>query len=178
MAGMRSGWAFIVLAAALCLLISLDLAAQQLPRLQEDNLAGQKVDLPDAASGKVAVLVFGFTHASQTTTEAWVKRIQADFSKTSGFELYQLPVLEDAPRFIRGMVVSGMKKGVAENLRANFIPVLHDEAELKKLVGYSEKDDAYMVVLDRGGKVAYQAHSATPDQGYAQLQAKVESLLK
>jgi hypothetical protein len=76
------------------------------------------------------------------------------------------------------MVISGIKKGVPENQRANFIPVLHHEADIKSLVSYKEADDAYIVVLDRGGKIAYQTHSAAPGQGYANLRAKVESLLQ
>jgi len=152
--------------------------AQQLPRLQEENLTGQQVVLPDAASGKVAVLVFGFSRASQNPTGAWMKHLQEDFGKTPGLVLYQLPVLEEAPRIIRGMIVSGMKKGVPENERANFIPVMHSEAELKKLVSYKEPDDAYVVVLDRSGKVAYQAHSGSDAAGYPELRAKVQGLLK
>jgi hypothetical protein len=167
-----------IMAFAVCLSMSLVAAAQQLPRLQEQNLAGQQVVLPDAASGKVAVLVFGFTRASQTTTGGWMKHIQGDFGKSHGFVLYQLPVIEEAPKLIRGMITSGMKKGVPENERANFIPVVHNEAELKKLVGYKEADDAYLVVLDRNGQVAYQTHGATPDPNYAELRAKVEGLLK
>jgi hypothetical protein len=152
--------------------------AQQFPRLHEENLAGQQVTLPDAASGKVAVLVLGFSRASQKSTEAWAKRVQTDFGNSNGFELYQLPVLEEAPRFIRGMITSGMKKGVPENQRSNFVPVMHSEAELKKLVGYKEPDDAYVVVLDRSGKTAFQVHGATPDANYAGLQAKIEGLLR
>ena len=158
--------------------LSLSGAAQQLPRLQGENLAGQQVILPDAATGKVAVLVFGFTHASQTPTEAWAKRLETDFAKSPGFVLYQLPVLEEVPRFLRGMIASGMKKGVSENQRPGVIPVMHNEAELKKLVAYKEADDAYIVVLDRSGQIAYQAHSATPDAKFAELRARVESLLK
>jgi len=79
---------------------------------------------------------------------------------------------------IRGMIVSGMTRGVPEDQRADFIPVLHNEAGLKKLVGYKETEDAYIVVLDRSGKIAYQAHRPTPEPGYTQLHAEVESLLK
>jgi hypothetical protein len=170
--------AIVIMAFAVCLSLSLAAAAQQLPRLQEENLAGQPVVLPDAASGKVAILIFGFTRASQTPTGDWAKRIRSDFGKSAGFELYQLPVLEEAPKLIRGMITSGIKKGVPENERANFIPVVHNEAELKKLVGYKESDDAYLVVLDRNGKVAFQTHGATPDANYAQLRSKLENLLK
>jgi predicted transcriptional regulator len=76
------------------------------------------------------------------------------------------------------MITSGMKKGVPENQRANFVPVMHSEAELKKLVGYKESDDAYLVVLDRRGKVVFQTHGATSDRNYAPLRAKLENLLK
>ena len=107
-----------------------------------------------------------------------MKRLQPDFGKSAGVVLYQLPVLEDAPRILHGMIVSSMKKGVPEGERANFIPVMHNEAELKKLVGYKDADDAYVVVLDRDGKVAYQAHSGTDASGYAELHAKVQDLLK
>jgi len=76
------------------------------------------------------------------------------------------------------MITSGMKRGVPENERANFVPVMHSEAELKKLVGYNDADDAYLVVLDRSGKVVFQTHGATPESNYAQLRSIVETLLK
>jgi hypothetical protein len=170
--------AFMSIALVVFFLTALNVAAQQFPRLQEENLAGQQVVLPDAAAGKVAILVFGFTKASQNTTGAWMKRLQPDYGKSTDVVLYQLPVLEEAPRILHGLIVSGMKKGVAENLRTNFIPVMHNEAELKKLVGYRETDDAYVVVLDRDGKVAYQAHGGTDAAGYADLQIKVQGLVK
>jgi hypothetical protein len=153
-------------------------SAQQLQRLQEENLAGQQIVLPDAAAGKVAVLVFGFSRASQYSTDAWMRHLRKEFGKNSGVLLYQLPVLEDAPRLIRGMITSGMKRGVPEGERSTFVPVMHNEADLKRLVGYKEADDAYLVVLDRTGKVAYQAHGGTDVRGYAVLQAKLQGLLK
>lgn len=168
----------LLLAAALWLLLSPGAAAPQLPRLQEENLAGQQVVLPDAAAGKVAVLVMGFSRASQNTTGAWMKRILSDLSAAPGLVVYQLAVIEAAPRFIHGMIISGMKKNMAENLRPFFLPVVHKEDELKKLVGFKEEDDTYIVVLDRSGKVAYQTHGASPGPSYAEFRAKVDSLLK
>jgi predicted transcriptional regulator len=92
--------------------------------------------------------------------------------------VYQLAVIEGAPKLIRGMIISGMKNGAAENLRPYFIPVVHNEADLKKLVSYKEEDDAYIVVLDRSGKVTYQTHGAAPDSSYAEFRTKVQGLLK
>ena len=164
--------------ALVCGVVQGDLAAQQFPRLQEENLDGQQVVLPDAASGKVAVLVMGFSRASKTPTEAWAKRITSDFGRTSGFVLYQMPILEAVPKMFRGMIISGIKKGVPENQRPTFVPVVHNEDELKKLVGFKGEDDAYIVVLDRSGKIVYQAHATSVDPRYADLKAKVQALLK
>ncbi len=167
-----------LLALAVCTSTALGAAAQQFPRVQEENLVGQQVVLPDAAASKVAVLVFGFSKASQIPTEAWAKRILSDFGKAPSFQLYQLAVLQSVPRMFRGMIISGIRKGVPESQRANFLPVLHNEDELKTLVGFKEPDDAYLLLLDRSGKIAYQMHGAASDQSYEQLRARVESLLK
>src|SRR5579871_1863296 len=85
---------------AFVLVTLLTLAAQtvdSMPRVEGESLSGQKVVLPEAAKGKVAVLIFGFTRASKAPTSEWGKKLSADFGSRSRFELYQLPVLEGVP---------------------------------------------------------------------------------
>lgn len=148
-----------------------------MPKVEGESLAGHHIVLPDAASGKVAVLIFGFTKASKGPTAAWAKKISTDFASQLAFVLYQLPVLEDVPRFVRGMVISGIRKGVPEETRDHFVPILNGEADLKKLVSYKEQDDAYLVVLNREGKIVTQMHGPVADAGYAPLKTQLESLL-
>lgn len=150
---------------------------QTMPRVEGESFAGQRVVLPDAAKGHVAVLVFGFSKASKEPTSAWAEKIRADFSKQSEFELYQMPVLEDVPRLIRGMVISGIKKGVPDKLRDHFVPILQGESELKKLVGYKEPDDAYLVTLDPSGQIVQQVHGPFTEKAYAQLRDELQRLL-
>lgn len=157
-----SGWAY---------------AQQPMPRIEGESFAGQKVMLPDDAKGKVALLVFGFTKASKGPTSAWGEKIFSEFRHQAGFALYQLPVLEDVPRFVRGMVLSGMKKGVKENMRDHFVPILQGESELKKLVSYKEPDDAYLVVLDPSGKIVQQIHGTFSGTGYEQLRREIQTVL-
>jgi len=76
------------------------------------------------------------------------------------------------------MVISGMRKGVAPEARDHFVPLLQGETELKKLVGYSEPDDAYLVVLDRTGRMTKQMHGAFSDASYLQLRAEIDAQLK
>jgi hypothetical protein len=84
--------------------------AQEMPKIEGESFAGAHVVLPDATSGKVAILVFGFSKASKGPTSEWAKKISAEYANQPSFALYQLPVLEGVPRFIRGTVISGIRK--------------------------------------------------------------------
>lgn len=148
-----------------------------MPKIEGENLVGEKVLLPDDAAGKVSVLILGFTRASKAPTSAWGDKLHADFGKRPDFTLYQLPVLEDVPRLLRVMVISGIKKGVPENKREHFVPILQGEAELKKFVHYHEPDDAYLVVLGRTGEILSQIHGSPDNANYARLRADLESTL-
>ena len=150
---------------------------QNMPTISGESLAGNKVVLPEAAKGKAAILVFGFTKASKDPTKSWATKLNSEFASQPDFVLYQLPVLEDVPRLFRGMVISGIRKGVAQNLRDHFVPVLQGEARLKNLVSYKEPDDAYVVMLDRYGRIVEQLHSSSPDARYSQLETEIRSLL-
>jgi hypothetical protein len=163
-----------------CLILLTTAMAQVLPRMPKtegESLAGHQVVLPDAAAGKVAVLIFGFSKASKVPTSAWASKLLADFGTRPDFEVYQLPVLEDVPRFVRGMVISGIKKGVPENRRDHFVPILQHEAELKKFVQYHEPDDAYLVVLSRAGNLVDQSHGAPNEANYPRVRAEIEPAL-
>ncbi len=148
-----------------------------MPRIEGQSLAGSKVVLPEATGGRVALLIFGFTHASKTSTSEWARKIPADFGSQPGFVLYQLPVLEDVPRLIRGMVISGIKKSVPENQRDHFVILVQSEAELKKFVGYKEPDEAYLVLLDQNGKVVQQRHGKPEGEIYAAVKDELALLL-
>jgi hypothetical protein len=161
---------------AMVLTVCSALGSQDLPRIEGDSLAGHHVILPDAVSGKVTVLVLGFSKASKAPTSAWGNRLESDFGTTTNLALYQLPVLEEVPGFIRGMVISSMKKGVPENRREYFVPLLHGEADLKKLVNYKEPDDAYLILLDRTSKIVYQMHGPFEETNYAKFRRHIVPL--
>jgi len=148
-----------------------------LPTIEGESLAGKDVVLPNASAGKVAVLIFGFSKASKNPSSAWAAKLYDDLGTQSGFELYQMPVLEDVPRLIRGMVISGIKKGVAENRRDHFVPIVHGEDLLKQLVNYREPDDAYLVLIDRSGMIVRQEHGQFDSARYSRFRGEIEVLL-
>lgn len=86
------------------------LCGEEFPRIERENLLGQKAALPDAAAGHPVVVAIGFTHSSQNQTKAWAARLQHEFPT------YSIAVLEDAPRLVRGVAVHGLKGQVPEEL--------------------------------------------------------------
>lgn len=168
---------FLCCAAMLTWAIAQD--ADRVPKVEGESLAGQRIVLPDAAAGKISVLVFGFTKASKEPTSAWANQILKDFAARPDFAVYQLPVLEDVPRFVRGMVIGGMKKGVPEDKRAHFVPILQKESELKKFVHYKEPDNAYIVVLSRSGETLLMTHGGGPGEAsYERVRSTIDAALK
>lgn len=134
--------------------------AQMLPRTEFETLAGGKLTLPEAARGKVELLVVGFSHASSKPTGDWGKAMEKDCAETAGLECYQVAVLEAVPRLFRGMVTGGMKKGIAENKRGRFLLLYHDEDEWKKLTGFGDGDTAYVMVVNGAGEVVWKTSGA------------------
>jgi len=62
--------------------------------------------------------------------------------------------------------------------RDYFVPVVKAESELKKLVNYREPDDAYLILPDRSGKIAFQIHGVLSEQGYTEFRQHILALLR
>ncbi|SPE24838.1 conserved hypothetical protein [Candidatus Sulfopaludibacter sp. SbA3] len=148
----------------LAFLLALPLCAQQLPPFEGQNLLDKKVRLPD---GHAAVLLIGFTHASQNQTKPWSVKI------ASQLPTWNISVLEDVPRLVRGMVSHSIKSSVPENLRERFLLVYHGEKELKQAAAFSTPDDAYVLVLDKLGSIQWKFHGPVTDAAFERLKAQM-----
>jgi hypothetical protein len=110
-------------------------------QFEGENLVVHKVRLPDAAAGKAAVLICGFTrfpksrraHGRRNSTQ-----ISGRYPTSPSLKSSAGRCAPDHP----GLVISRIKKGVAENKRDNFVPLLQGGAELKQFVHHHEPDDA------------------------------------
>jgi len=134
-------------------LLAANLVGQTLPNFSGENLPGKTVELPAAAAGHSAVLLIGFTHASQSQTKAWSQRLAHEPNPG-----YSIAVLQDVPRLVRGMAVHGIKSGVPADQRDRFLLVYKNGAELKRVVEFSAPDDAYVLAL---GAIATSAGTFT-----------------
>jgi len=172
----------IVLAAATLTLATSTIANGQsadttaMPRLEGDTLSGRRIVLPDDAHGKIAFLAIGFSKNSGDATRAWSDRFKKDFGTDPRFAVYPIAELEAAPRFVRGMIVSSMRKGTPAAKRDRFVTLFQGTEELKRFVGFATSDEAYLLLLDANGRVQWRGHGIFREKDYMALQAAAKKL--
>jgi len=155
------------------LLFTLLAADAALPPFEADTLAGAKVKLPAAAAGQPTLLILGFSKDSGPPCKAWLERFSRD-----GGNAYMAPVLEGAPRLIRGLIRSGMRKDIPQPLHARTLLLYTGEAEWKRRTGFIAGTDKqpYLLLLDRQGRVAWQRHGNLDEGAYAELRKAASAL--
>jgi hypothetical protein len=147
---------------------------EQMPNIASESLTGRQMMLPDSLKGRPAVVIVGFSKSSQTRVKEWDSQARKQLG--AAFDVYQVAVLEDAPRFVRGMITHAMKGSTPADRQDHFLIVVQGEAELKKAVAFSESDDAYVLLLDGTGDVRWRAHGAVSDAAFRELEEQVEKL--
>jgi predicted transcriptional regulator len=145
-----------------------------MPKTASESLAGQQVVLPDSFKGHLSVVIAGFSKSSQTEVKEWETRARKQLGEK--LDVYQVAVLEDAPRFVRGMITHAMKGSTPAAKQDHFLVVVKGEAELKKASAYSAADEAYVFLLDKDGEICWRAHGAVNEASLKELSERVQAL--
>jgi hypothetical protein len=160
---------------AVALMFCAPLFPETVPHTEAETLSGKKIVLPDAAAGKLAVLIVGFSHASSAPMKEWAQRVDADYRTNPGFIYFQVPVIAGAPRMVRGMIMHGMKKDVSKEKYDTFAVVTQDEHAWKQAAGFERPNEAYVLLLDASGNVLWKTQG-TADAHYAELRTRIAQL--
>jgi len=144
---------------------------QPFPPIEAETLTGKKLSFPGAAAGSPAVVIAGFTHASQSQTMAWHRRLWGEYPRGGPVPVWGIAVLEDVPRLVRGMATHGIRGSVPKEQYDRFLLVFRGEAELKQSAAFDRPDDAYVLLLDSSGAVKWRYHGPPTDTADAGLKA-------
>ncbi len=148
----------------------------RLPKLQGEYLTGRKAALPDDATGRVSLLMFGFTYQSRFQVEPWAKRFRGEFEKNPKVTFYEIPMIGGMARMGKWFIDSGMRRGTPKADQENVITVYGGTDAWKRLVGFKAEDAAYLVLLDAKGNVAW-VHAGPLDEAeFQKLAEKVRTL--
>ena len=130
-----------------------------MPQTAGTTLSGKAVTLAEAVRGQRVVLVAGFSRSGGSGTGAWVKAVDGD-PALKGVAVWQVAMLAGAPGFVRGMIQSGMRKGLTAAEQERFVVLAEDEAAWRSYFGVTEDDVPYVMLLDAAGKVLWRGHGA------------------
>lgn len=147
------------------------------PELRSEYLSGRKAVLPKDSSGRVALLLFGFSYQSRFAVEAWTKRFLTDFAKNPEVTFYEIPMIGGMARIGKWFIDSGMRRGTPKSDHENVITVYGGTGEWKQRLGVKDEEAAYLVVLDKMGNIAWLHAGPFDDLQYQALSGRVRSLL-
>ena len=142
------------------------------------SLDDQEIILPDAAAGKVTLLIITFSKAAGEHGRVWNDRFMKDYPQDDKATSYAIAMIEDVPSLLRGVVRSGIKRSVPAALRRRFVTVVKDEAKWKQYVGMKEEKDPHLLLLDKKGLVQWSHHRDFDQTAYDALKARIAELLK
>lgn len=151
-------------------------AGERLPDLKGEFLSGKSALLPQAAEGRVALLLLGFTYDSRFPVEAWTSRFRREFGNDSRVTFYEIPMIGGWSRLGKWFIDSGMRRGTPRPDQEHVITVYGGTLAWKQRVGFERAADAYLILLDAGGNVAWRHAGAPTEDAFKSLAAKVREL--
>jgi hypothetical protein len=149
----------------------------QLPPLKGEFLSGRTAVLPQAASGRVALLMLGFTYDSRFRVEAWAKRFRQDFGNKPGVTFFEIPMIGGMARMGKWFIDSGMRRGTPKADYENVITVYGGTDAWKRRVGFRDPRAAYLILLRPNGAIVWRYAGSLDEEPYKALSSEVSRLL-
>ena len=96
---------------------------ERLPRLRGEFLTGRTATLPEDCSGRITLLLLGFTYDSRFAVEAWAKRFREEFDADRRVSFYEIPMIGGLARLGKWFIDSGMRRGTPKTDHEHVITV-------------------------------------------------------
>jgi hypothetical protein len=145
-----------------------------LPQISGQTLSGKQLTLAADVAGKPAVVAFSFSRAGGKDSSLWSDHIEKDFPAVG--HPYTLMMIEAAPAFVRGMIISGSKKGMPAAAQDRCIAMEKDEVIWKQRIGFTKDDRAYVFVLGPDGRIRWRSSGAFTDSDYANFKKELAQM--
>ena len=154
------------------------LIGERFPELRGEFLTGRKVVLPQESEGRVTLLLIGFTYQSRFAVEAWAEKFIGQFRADPRVSFFEVPMIGGLARLAKWFIDSGMRRGTSEEDYEHVITVYRDTDSWKRRLSFTEPDVAYLILLDRTGKVAWRHQGGFEDGAFRALSRKTSELVE
>jgi hypothetical protein len=128
------------------------------PAISGESLADTNVTLPQAAAGKVTLILIALTRDSIPKLDPWMKAYADAFGGKKDFALYKIPMMKSSfAKQISGMINDKMKKDNPQELHDKIIPYYGPVDEYVKVLGIDDEENGYAFLLDKNGVVTWRS---------------------
>jgi hypothetical protein len=149
----------------------------QVPKITGRTLDDQEITLPDAASGRVTLLLLGASKKGGDRTKLWKDHFLGDFASEPSATYYVVALLERAPSMFRGMIRNGMRSGTPVTQRAHVLTCVSGENDLLKYFDLTDDSLPVVLLLDRSGYSLWVYKGQYDDSQYQALRAAIQTSL-
>jgi hypothetical protein len=139
------------------------------PPLAGPALSGRQLAVPDTTSSRFTAVVFGFSREGGDDAGRWKERLTSDSATRGRVDAVVVAELGGAPRFMRGLIARGIKRGTPPNARDQMMVLDHDDALWKRRLAVSETSRSYVVLLAPNGRIRWLSDGAYDDARFARL---------
>ena len=141
-----------------------------LPPLGGQTLSGKPFDLPTAAAGKVAVVIFSFSRGGGRDAQNWAQH----FSKDDPYlPIYTAIFLESVPRVFRSIAVSGIRNGMPPVMLDRTMLLYQHQTSWEQRLHVTDESHACVLVLDQSGRIRWISLGPFADSLYLRLRKEV-----
>ena len=144
-----------------------------LPDVIGQNLSGNPAHLSTEVAHKVAVVVFSFSKSGGKDTQLWNRNLLRDFGSDPSVSLSTVIMLESAPRLLRGLIVSRLRKDMPTALQCSTIVSYENEMSWKQRLRVADDSHAYVLLLGQNGSMRWMNSGALSDTQYNELKTKI-----
>jgi hypothetical protein len=133
------------------------------PQVRGNSLKQEAIVIPDHFKGRVSLVLVGYTQKAQFDIDRWILgALQADVKA----EIVEVPTIAGMmPQMVQSFIDNGMRKGIPESDWASVVTVYEDAPKIISALGNERPQSAYVVLLDKAGKIAW-----TTNAGYSASQ--------
>jgi hypothetical protein len=147
-----------------------------LPTLKGEFLSGRVAILPEASTGKAALLLFGFTYDSRFSVEAWAAKFRHDYGSDPRLTFFEVPMIGGLGMLGKPFIDGGMRRGTPKSDHEHVITVYGGVEPWKHRVGYRDPKAAYLILIDAAGRVLWRESGAADSPTYEHLAAEIAKL--
>jgi hypothetical protein len=139
----------------------------QFPAVTGANLHRRKLTLPQDFEGELNLVRIAFQQWQQAQVDTWIPFARQLEGTLPGVRYYELPTIRRLNVLARTFINEGMRAGIPDPVaRERTITLYVDKETFRESLQLSREDDIHVLLLDRHGRVLWQAEGAfTADKG-------------